>query len=109
MTAEATVTPAIEDLLEQMLTGDQQQRRAAWLAGLNAGLAGVRVADHRCGSGDVPFVRTWMQLWRHLVATDSPAAIRERGYRMHTPVNVTVHDPEEPGIGPALGRGGGYR
>lgn len=101
----ASPAPAIEDLLERILTGEGGDRARALLDAINAGVADVTVADYACGSLTDPRVYTFRQLCRHVFTEDHATLVAARGHRLHTPVNVVPWHEELGGHGPGLKRG----
>lgn len=98
----------IEDLLEQLLTGEGGDRSRAFIRAIQQGVADVTVADYCCGSSLTdPLVMTFRQLCRHVFSQDHPTRVATRGHRTHTPVNVVLWHEELGGHGPAFARGGG--
>jgi hypothetical protein len=96
-----TTDRTIEDLLAAMVDTDGYARAIAYRDVITSGQAGVRVCDVRCGD----IVMTLAQLYRHLITTDTAAAIARRGFWLHTPINVVLHDPDEGGHGPGMAAG----
>lgn len=98
-------TPAFEELLEQVLTGEGGDRLRAMLTAIRLGMGDLTVADHHCGPAGEPRVYRFRQFCRHVFDVDHPAKVAARGHRAHNTVNVEPWDPETPGRGPGLNRG----
>lgn len=105
MTLMSTPGATVEQLLEQVLTGERGDRVRALLDAITAGYGDVFVADFYCGSLEEPRVYTFRQFCRHAFDVDHPLRVTTRGHRLHTTVNVQPWDPEQPGRGPGLKRG----
>lgn len=101
MATEETAERPVEDLIAAMLSGDSLQRILAYGEAVRRGYGGVQVVDQACNPDRVI---TLDLLHSHLQRVDSATVVRFRGHPLHRVGDITLHDPEDGGRGPAFRR-----